>query len=727
MRTKYMVVDITLAVEEGDQLGVKALSVDGKDKFIAERLLASTRPSDAHFDVARRWFEACLANHPECEDDASSPPKLPTRVIDVACDGQTPRLVESTGRRAQYATLSHCWGRSPAIKTELESLRLRQTGIPLEILPKTFVDAIIMCRKLGILYLWIDSLCIVQDDKGDWEYHSSVMGSIFYNSTLTLAATDAPDSSAGLFIPATPNINYPWLGTTAVPRSFANDCGQVYVTWPSWSVTRSSVPHLDAGILQSRGWVMQEKALSPRSLHFMMGQMVWECSKCVLAQGGSISETKTQSDVRRYLKTLQQTCESSYILLEDEDDDDEDVDGNTDYLAETMGQEEDSKQYARQESCDPVGTPATDKGKLDDEVGTAIHEISYTPDGRSSKVVDYRPLRLRDHSPPMPLDRYTNSALYHILEQATYSTIYTSWYDIVSTYSSRRLTFPSDKLPALAGIASRLHAITKDDYLAGHWRMELERSLFWTLETESDAGNPGRVQGYRAPSWSWASMNGLVIWRFPDLTPGGDTPAPVEILDAEVQVDGQNPFGCVTGGKIVMKVSTLRADWNPDGSGWRVEGTHTSCGDPPTLTLTFLDFQNTIIGYWEYDDVINGILPGPPLTEDVPLADVYERSVPHGYFGSVRSSNIAIHGKDSVDSSTLWKRGTYVPEELVLVKGPTRPTSENEREWYGRTQDVEVLVLARTHGPVGEYRRVGVGRLGSWDDSTAIEDVLSVV
>jgi hypothetical protein len=82
-----------------------------------------------------------------------------------------------------------------------------------------------------------------------------VMGSIYYNSTVTLAAADSPDSSGGLHIPATSNAEYPWLGVTALPSSFSNNQGHVYISGPLGSVYGSPDIRVYNGILQSRGWV----------------------------------------------------------------------------------------------------------------------------------------------------------------------------------------------------------------------------------------------------------------------------------------------------------------------------------------------------------------------------------------------------------------------------------------------------------------------------------------
>lgn len=72
-------------------------------------------------------------------------------------------------------------------------------GIPWELLPTTFRDAIQVTKGLGIRYLWIDSLCIIQDDDVDWKEESSKMASIYQNSFLTICATAAPDDEAGLW------------------------------------------------------------------------------------------------------------------------------------------------------------------------------------------------------------------------------------------------------------------------------------------------------------------------------------------------------------------------------------------------------------------------------------------------------------------------------------------------------------------------------------------------
>lgn len=119
--------------------------------------------------LARKWIHNCLSSHGECK--RSGKPILPTRVIEVGESEDDVRIFVNAGRhREDYVALSHCWGGAkPAVllKSNLEAM---QTHLALNAESKTFVDAINFVRRLGIPYLWIDSLCILQDkdDLSDW-------------------------------------------------------------------------------------------------------------------------------------------------------------------------------------------------------------------------------------------------------------------------------------------------------------------------------------------------------------------------------------------------------------------------------------------------------------------------------------------------------------------------------------------------------------------------------
>ncbi|KAL0264280.1 hypothetical protein SLS55_000227 [Diplodia seriata] len=176
------------------------------------------------FRMTREWLSTCLNYHPSCTRtlskstiDETAEPVLPTRVIDVAPpDGSANvRLLEPMGGSGRYVTLSHCWGprdRHPLTTTKA-TLPQHLTEISWHRLPKTFRDAITVVRALGFRYIWIDSLCIVQDDHHDWLRESEQMGMIYERAVLTIAACHATDSTEGCFFdrpPSRPAVQLPY-------------------------------------------------------------------------------------------------------------------------------------------------------------------------------------------------------------------------------------------------------------------------------------------------------------------------------------------------------------------------------------------------------------------------------------------------------------------------------------------------------------------------------------
>jgi hypothetical protein len=168
--------------------------------------------NDEHkeIDLSKCWLRTCLENHNTCRmrglpssphEDAPSSIILPTRLIKIeSCLDSIDliHLVSSLNTpQAPYLTLSHCWGGADIIKLTTSNLSRFHDNIPISLLPKTFIDAIRITVLLGYSYLWIDSLCIIQDSTTDWLHESSLMGSTYRNSILTLAAVGAHDSHGG--------------------------------------------------------------------------------------------------------------------------------------------------------------------------------------------------------------------------------------------------------------------------------------------------------------------------------------------------------------------------------------------------------------------------------------------------------------------------------------------------------------------------------------------------
>lgn len=94
----------------------------------------------------------------------------------------------------RYVTLSHCWGGSLPLRTTKETVHLYSWEIPYELIPKTFHDALTITRALDVPYLWIDALCIIQDDHNDWQIEASKMKDVYSGSLITIAATHALNS-----------------------------------------------------------------------------------------------------------------------------------------------------------------------------------------------------------------------------------------------------------------------------------------------------------------------------------------------------------------------------------------------------------------------------------------------------------------------------------------------------------------------------------------------------
>ncbi|KAE9372587.1 HET-domain-containing protein [Stipitochalara longipes BDJ] len=187
--------------------GIKLSAIEGDPVtslmpgVFTSRPVADDSGSEGCFKIAQYWFKTCLETHDSrCQVKENVP--LPTRVVDVGhLESPFIKLYISNGEHGQWLTLSHCWGKSHPATTTKSNLNSYCNGIVLSTLPKTFQDAIFITRRLGYKYLWIDSLCIVQDSMLDWQLESVKMNTIYANSVLNLSADAAIDSFEGRTIP----------------------------------------------------------------------------------------------------------------------------------------------------------------------------------------------------------------------------------------------------------------------------------------------------------------------------------------------------------------------------------------------------------------------------------------------------------------------------------------------------------------------------------------------
>jgi hypothetical protein len=270
------------------------------------------------FGQARRWIRQCVEDHPNCSQKGGQEtrtllqghssllpsshapipqlatpgrledPILPTRVIDVgSVNGlEEPRLVLSEGCRAKYVALSHCWGGSRPLITDASTLAKHLQKIEMSTLPWTFRDAVIATRTLGYRFLWIDSLCILQDSPQDWQQECAKMAAIYQNAIITIAGLAASDCSAGFLQERLSILPKPliWeyeteVGTfqrvTIRQARYTHDWDG-YSDWHYWEEViqdnESNSP------IAERAWILQERLLPSRILYFGKHRMHWECN-----------------------------------------------------------------------------------------------------------------------------------------------------------------------------------------------------------------------------------------------------------------------------------------------------------------------------------------------------------------------------------------------------------------------------------------------------------------
>jgi len=368
-----------------------------------------------------------------------------------------------------YATLSHCWGLSeprPATTT-CSNLSERSHNIPYAEMPLTFQDAIDITRKLGKRYLWIDSLCIVQDSPEDWQEESSKMGDIYANSFCTLAASSSGDSHGGCRLrnqELNLSQNASYVDIPVGSRRLRIFKSPFPIDWQTEYL---------AGPLRKRAWALQERELSSRVIYYAQNVLLWQC------------------------KTSRFCGDLPWLDLE---------------------------------------APRTSEKSSDLDI-------------QGAKANRER------------------------------------WFSIVQDYSERFLTVETDKLPALSGLGhkdSSLHG----QYYAGIREQDLPDALMWrTRSLLWSEIKPYRPARYRAPSWSWAAIEGCVTYEdivglldADSITSNRPDPPPFTITRVIVQTSGNDRMGQVLGGYMTvlgcLKQAVLQdyEHWRDNkfyGGGWR--------------------------------------------------------------------------------------------------------------------------------------------------------------
>ncbi|KAH6889762.1 heterokaryon incompatibility protein-domain-containing protein, partial [Thelonectria olida] len=243
------------------------------------------------------WITECTTDHENCSRNQPHP--LPDRVLDLGNSPNSPiKLVETRNELGYYACLSHRWGSKQPLRTLSGNKDAFMAGIHMAALPKTFQEAVTVCRQLSLRYFWVDSLCIVQDSVDEWERQLPKMANIYENAFLTIAATKANGHEEGLH----PNGE---SRTVYLERIPAHEIGHgvsedVYVRLEyqdkggirHWDIQSPDQQHEEEWPLLTRAWVFQERLLSPRMLHFAKRELVWECRTGVFCDCGREHDDK---------------------------------------------------------------------------------------------------------------------------------------------------------------------------------------------------------------------------------------------------------------------------------------------------------------------------------------------------------------------------------------------------------------------------------------------------
>ncbi|KAL9564791.1 hypothetical protein ACKAV7_011243 [Fusarium commune] len=186
---------------------------------------------------------------------------------------------------SSYAALSYRWGDLEAVwQTTIKNLGMRLTEFDVGELPKTLSETVQVVKNLGLKWVWIDSLCIVQDDKDDWAREAVKMASIYQNALVTISADSSQDAKAGLHNERSSSILNEKDSMKICSKLSTDEESSIFL-FPDQEtkIDRSAINLRDLGdlvshcALRDRGWTMQERILSLRIIHYASDQLYWEC------------------------------------------------------------------------------------------------------------------------------------------------------------------------------------------------------------------------------------------------------------------------------------------------------------------------------------------------------------------------------------------------------------------------------------------------------------------
>lgn len=348
-------------------------------------------------------------------------------------------------------------------------------------LPRTFQDAVTTTRLLGFRFLWIDSLCILQYSKQDWEQQSSKMADIYANGTINLAARAAPNATAGLFVerPESPDsCRLPYVDATGGLQ------GTMYMRDPSFKHEYVRQTPLD-----KRRWVLQKRLLSPRIVHFGSQQLHWECNEQIIRQDGK-----------------------------------------------------------------------------DPDSGLTRDDIRYGRDFKRDLIVS------GPGAFSMP-SLHTETAL-------------TVWYRVLEEYTRRNITYVSDTLPAISGLARAFAKRFDTTYAYGIWLEDISLGLARALSRPSSAGADPTI-----PTWSLVRFQeGISRSEYKGQDPPISKSTCCEVVDFTASQTGIDEFGPLQHARLIVRGPLVEVVYIPQTETWS-SNTLTTILEP--IGIAIFDLEET--------------------------------------------------------------------------------------------------------------------------------------
>ncbi|CAN9326770.1 unnamed protein product [Alternaria sp. RS040] len=444
---------------DGD--GQSPFSAIGRGRHMTDNPLQSTSLA-----TARGLIKTCLENHATCSR-RGKPTTLPKRVLDLLSgdDSKSMRLHESEyiqdERRyehGEYIALSHVWGLAKGIpKTTLATLQSHKKSIPWSTLPRAYQEAVFLTRALGFRWLFIDSLCLIQDDVQEKLEDSLKMDEIFGNAFLTIAATSASDSSTQpLFPPKTQPFKIQAtdnkgslhkINVREQPSHYSFKApfdGNAHMNEWELPFNMSEEANLHTPLL-IRAWPYAERLLSPRVLHLTKSEMILECREGYQCECGRIDDSTYDSRPNDQVKQ-----EFGRVI------------------AETLNKPQ--------------------------QANSNGHTAHTRTDSMTNQLAS---------------THLTNGAQQDLLRRREETL--QLWSYIITEYTARHLTYDNDRLIAIASIARALSPTLQSGYIAGQWTFST-LGLLWYPNDSSRCRRPKLAQGQNVPSWSWASVEGSPIF-----------------------------------------------------------------------------------------------------------------------------------------------------------------------------------------------------------------------